>query len=36
MILIATKNKAKIKKYSTMLNTLDIKYKTLEDFENDI
>lgn len=35
-ILIATKNKAKIKKYSTMLNVLEIKYKTLEDFENDI
>ena len=35
-VLIATKNKAKIKKYSTMLNVLNIKYKTLEDFDNDI
>lgn len=35
-ILIATKNKAKINKYSTMLNVLGVKYKTLEDFGNDI
>lgn len=35
-VLIATKNKAKIKKYSTMLNVLNIKYRTLDDFENDI
>lgn len=35
-VLIATKNKAKIKKYSTMLNVLGIAYKTLENFENDI
>lgn len=35
-ILIATKNEAKIKKYSTMLNVLGIKYKTLKDFNNDI
>lgn len=31
-ILIATKNEAKIKKYSTMLNVLGIEYKTLKDF----
>lgn len=30
-ILIATKNEAKIKKYSTMLNVLGIQYKTLKD-----
>jgi len=35
-ILIATKNKAKIKKYSTMLNVLGIEYKTLKDFDTDI
>jgi len=35
-ILIATKNEAKIKKYSTMLNTLGIKYKTLKDFDVNI
>lgn len=35
-ILIATKNEAKIKKYSTMLNTLGIKYKTLKDFDINI
>lgn len=35
-ILIATKNEAKIKKYSTMLNTLGIGYKTLKDFDKDI
>lgn len=35
-ILIATKNKGKIKKYSTMLNLLNIEYKTLNDFEDDI
>jgi len=35
-ILIATKNESKIKKYSTMLNVLGIKYKTLKDFEDDI
>ena len=35
-ILIATKNEAKIKKYSTMLNILGIKYKTLKDFNYDI
>ena len=35
-ILIATKNKGKIKKYSTMLNLLNIKYKTLNDFKDDI
>ena len=35
-ILIATKNEAKIKKYSTMLNVLGIKYKTLKDFDYDI
>ena len=35
-ILIATKNEAKIKKYSTMFDVLEIKYKTLKDFENDI
>jgi len=32
-ILIATRNEAKIKKYSTMLNVLGIEYKTLKDFE---
>ena len=35
-ILIATKNEAKIKKYSTILNTLGIKYKTLKDFDINI
>jgi len=35
-ILIATKNEAKIKKYSTMLNTLGIEYKTLKDFDINI
>jgi len=35
-ILIATKNEAKIKKYSTMLNVLGIEHKTLKDFERDI
>lgn len=35
-VLIATKNEAKIKKYSTMLNVLGIEYTTLKDFENDI
>lgn len=35
-ILIATKNEAKIKKYSTMLNVLGIEYKTLKDFDKDI
>lgn len=35
-ILIATKNEAKIKKYSTMLNVLGIQYKTLKDFNVDI
>jgi len=35
-ILIATKNEAKIKKYSTMLNVLRVKYKTLKDFNSDI
>lgn len=35
-ILIATKNEAKIKKYSTMLDVLNIKYKTLKDFEDNI
>jgi len=35
-ILIATKNEAKIKKYSTMLNVLGIEYKTLKDLENNI
>jgi len=35
-ILIATKNEAKIKKYSTMLDVLGIEYKTLKDFESDI
>ena len=35
-ILIATKNEAKIKKYSTMLDVLGIKYKTLKDFNNNI
>lgn len=35
-ILVATKNEAKIKKYSTMLDVLNIKYKTLKDFEDNI
>lgn len=35
-ILIATKNQAKIKKYSTILDVLDIKYKTLNDINLDI
>lgn len=35
-VLIATKNKGKIKKYSTMLDALDIKYKTLNDFNENI
>ena len=35
-ILIATKNEAKIKKYSTMLNVLGIEYKTLKDFCDNI
>lgn len=35
-ILIATKNEAKIKKYSTMLDVLGIQYKTLKDFDDDI
>lgn len=35
-ILIATKNEAKIKKYSTMLNVLGIEYKTLKDLDKDI
>lgn len=35
-ILIATKNEAKIKKYSTMLNVLGIEYKTLKDFNYNI
>ena len=35
-ILIATKNEAKIKKYSTMLDVLGIQYKTLKDFETHI
>lgn len=35
-ILIATKNEAKIKKYSTMLNVLGIEYKTLKDFDSNI
>ena len=35
-VLIATKNKGKINKYSTMLSLLNIKYKTLNDFEDDI
>ena len=35
-ILIATKNEAKIKKYSTMLDVLGIGYKTLKDFDYDI
>lgn len=34
--LIATKNKGKIKKYSTMLDALNIKYKTLNDFNENI
>jgi len=35
-ILIATKNEAKIKKYSTMLDVLGVKYKTLKEFEDNI
>lgn len=35
-VLIATKNEAKIKKYSIMLNALGIKYKTLKDFDINI
>ena len=35
-VLIATKNEAKIKKYSTMLEVLGIDYKTLKDFDNNI
>lgn len=35
-ILIATKNEAKIKKYSTMLDVLGIEYKTLKDFDGNI
>ena len=35
-ILIATKNEAKIKKYSTMLNEHGIEYKTLKDFDVNI
>lgn len=35
-VLIATKNEAKIKKYSTMLNTLGLEYLTLKDLKNDI
>ena len=35
-ILIATKNEAKIKKYSTMLDVLGVQYKTLKDFEKHI
>lgn len=35
-ILIATKNEAKIKKYSTMLKVLGIGYKTLKDFDINI
>lgn len=35
-ILIATKNEAKIKKYSTMLEVLGIEYKTLKDFDSNI
>ena len=35
-ILIATKNEAKIKKYSTMLDVLGIQYKTLKDFNINI
>ena len=35
-VLIATKNEAKIKKYSTMLEVLGIEYITLKDFDKDI
>ena len=35
-VLIATKNKAKIKKYTTMLDVLNISYQTLEDFDKNI
>lgn len=35
-VLIATKNQAKIKKYSTMLDVLEIEYKTLKDFDINI
>ena len=35
-VLIATKNEAKIKKYSTMFNVLEIEYKTLKDFDTNI
>lgn len=35
-VLIATKNKAKIKKYSTILNELNIKWTTLNDLGRDI
>lgn len=35
-ILIATKNEAKIKKYSTMLDVLGIEYITLKDLDKDI
>lgn len=35
-ILIATKNKAKIKKYSTILDELNIKWTTLNDLGKDI
>ena len=35
-ILIATKNKAKIKKYSTILNELGIKWVTVNDLNKDI
>lgn len=35
-ILIATKNKGKIEKYSNMLDSLNIEYCTLKDFDVDI
>lgn len=35
-VLIATKNKGKIEKYSTMLDTLNMEYCTLKDFDFDI
>ena len=35
-VLIATNNKGKIKKYSTILNVLNIKYKTLQDYNINI
>lgn len=35
-VLIATNNKGKIKKYSTILDVLNINYKTLQDFKIDI